>query len=72
MAQSRKKGASGGRASARSSSRKARPSAEVEVVEEETGYGFEEGVIFVTTLLLIVAFVMVDKARGAYGEGLFF
>lgn len=72
MAKARKQAASSGRATARSTSRKARPSAEVEVVEEEAGYGFEEGIIFITTVVLVVAFVLVDKARGVYGEGLFF
>lgn len=60
-----------GRPAARSTSRKTRP-AEVEIVEEEGGFGFEEGVIFITSIVLIAAFIMVDMARGAYGEGMFF
>ena len=69
MARARKQ--SGGRPAARSTSRKERP-AEVEIVEEEGGFGFEEGIVFITSIVLVVAFVMVDMARGGYGEGMFF
>lgn len=62
---------SGGRASGRTASKK--PSrASVEVVEEEAGLGIAEGVILATSVVLLAAFLMLDKARGGYGEGMFF
>ena len=74
MARSRKKATPSRRGSGDSApARSARtPRATVDVVEEESGLGLEEGIVFFTTILLIVAFIMIDKARGAYGEGLFF
>lgn len=71
MARARKQASGGSRQSTRSTSRKTR-TAEVEVVEEDEGFGFEEGIIFITTVVLVVAFLLIDKARGAYGEGMFF
>ena len=76
MARSRKKATPsrrGGSGDSAAPARSARtPRATVDVVEEESGLGLEEGIVFFTTILLIVAFIMIDKARGAYGEGLFF
>jgi hypothetical protein len=75
MARSRKKsGGLGASRAPRSQSRK-KPTpiaVEVEVVEEEKGLGMEDAVIIVTTIILLVAFLMIDKDRGKYGEGLFF
>ncbi|MCP5022753.1 MAG: hypothetical protein GY930_13390 [bacterium] len=48
------------------------PRASVDVVEEESGFGLEEGIVFFTTVLIIVAFLFLDKGLGAYGEGMFF
>ncbi len=45
--------------------------AEVEIVEESGGTGWEAGVAIVTSLLLVAAIVCVDMMRGWYGEGLF-
>ena len=47
--------------------------AEVEVVSEDSGMGFEAGVAIVTAVILLVAVLMVDYDRGAnYGEGMLF
>ncbi|MFT6110601.1 MAG: hypothetical protein ACJA2W_003528 [Planctomycetota bacterium] len=46
---------------------------EIEVVEEEGGMGVDDGIILMTTLILLVAFLMVDYNRGKnYGEGMLF
>lgn len=51
----------------------AAPAAEVEVVEESGGLTIDDGIPIMTTILLIVAFVLVDYALGTqYGEGMFF
>jgi len=47
-------------------------SAEVEVLEEEGQGDIETGIIITTTIVLLVAFLMVDHLRGAFGGGLFF
>lgn len=62
---------SGGRASGRPASKKS-SRASVEVVEEDAGLGIAEGVILATAVVLLAAFIMLDKARGSYGEGMFF
>jgi len=49
-----------------------RPSAEVEVVGEAPGEGVETGILVITTLVLLAAFLYVDSLRGIYGEGMFF
>ena len=76
MARSRKKATPPRRAGSGESEAPARagraPRATVDVVEEEKGIGLEEAIVFFTTILLIVAFIMIDQARGAYGEGMFF
>lgn len=72
------KGRSGG--SRRGSSKTAAPARkaeavidDIEVVEEEGGLGIDDGIVFMTTLLLLVGFLMVDYNRGkTYGEGMFF
>jgi len=51
---------------------KSSASADVEVVEEAGGLGIEDGVILGTFLALFLAFILIDKSRGAYGEGMFF
>lgn len=73
MARPRKPAAGGrtARSSSRSTSRKSKAEA-VEIVEEESGLSMSDAVIIVTTLVLIGAFVMLDKSRGSYGEGMFF
>lgn len=77
MARSRARGARPAAAAPKrqaKSRRKAAPAAiaEVEVVEEEKGLGIDDGVVIVTTLCLLVAFLFVDALRGQYGTGLFF
>ncbi len=61
----------GARTSTRSTSRKSRVS-EVEESTDDGGLGLTEGIVFVTTIILIAAFVTIDMARGKYGEGMFF
>ncbi|MGB0333629.1 MAG: hypothetical protein ACPGPE_17615 [Planctomycetota bacterium] len=47
--------------------------AEVEVVSEESGMGFEAGLAIMTTIILLAAVLMIDYDRGAhYGEGMLF
>ncbi|HPF14796.1 MAG: hypothetical protein H6830_11445 [Planctomycetes bacterium] len=74
MAQTRKKASSARRTGAAETPKASAraPRASVDVVEEEKGFGLEEGIVFFTTILLIVAFFMIDRARGSYGEGMFF
>lgn len=46
---------------------------EVEVVEEKKGMGWEGGVAIITTILLVIAILCVDKDLGAkFGQGTFF
>ena len=71
MARSRRKAPSP-REATRTKSRKAAAAVEVEVVEEEGGLGMEDGMLIVTSLVLLVAFFFVDYGRGAYSEGMFF
>jgi hypothetical protein len=40
--------------------------------EEAKGLDFESGTALVTTIVLLVAFLFVDHARGVYGNGLLF
>ena len=73
MARTRKKPAprrSGG--GAKEGSKARTPRASVDVVEEESGFGLEEGIVFFTTILVIAAFLFLDQARAGYGEGMFF
>ena len=82
MAQSRKKGAAApARPATRSESKKpaakapraAAPAASVEIVEEEKGLGIDDGILGLTTIVLLAAFLMLDYHRGKnYGEGMFF
>jgi len=47
--------------------------AEVEVVSEESGMGFEAGLAIMTTIILFAAVLMIDYDRGThYGEGMLF
>jgi hypothetical protein len=39
---------------------------------EGDSLGFFGGMAIVTAVLLLLAFVMMDKFRGGYGEGIFF
>lgn len=39
---------------------------------EGEGLGFFAGMAIATSVLLLLAFVMIDKYRGGYGEGIFF
>ena len=46
---------------------------DIEVVEEVGGMGIDDGIVFMSTILLIVALLMVDYDRGKnYGEGVLF
>lgn len=57
------------------SSRRSAPSevAEVEIVSEESGLGFEVALAIITTVVLLAAVIMIDYDRGAnYGEGMLF
>ena len=69
MAKKRAKASKSGRSA--KSARSARP-VEVEVVEESAGMGWEGGVAIVTTLILLVAWLLVDKQLGIYDSGVFF
>ncbi len=53
-------------------SKKPAPAAEVEVVEEAGGEGIDTGIVVITSIILVVAFVFVDQLRGVFGEGMFF
>ncbi|TAJ13461.1 MAG: hypothetical protein EPO68_13190 [Planctomycetota bacterium] len=44
----------------------------VAVQPEGEGLGFFAGMAIATSVLLLLAFVMIDKYRGGYGEGIFF
>ncbi|MDP6740979.1 MAG: hypothetical protein QF404_13300, partial [Planctomycetota bacterium] len=59
MARSSKKRGSRGSSKARKE-KKAAPAAEVEVVEEGKGMGMEDGMVIVTTVILIATCLMVD------------
>jgi hypothetical protein len=39
---------------------------------EGEGLGFFAGMAIATSVLLVLAFLMIDKFRGGYGEGIFF
>ena len=68
--------AKGGAKRAAKSKKAAAPAvAEVEGGEEEKGMGIDDGVVLMTTVLLVVAFVMVDYVLGSHyggkGTGIF-
>ena len=44
---------------------------EVEVVDDDDGGDIDSGIAIATSIILLVAFLMMDKMRGMYGEGLF-
>jgi hypothetical protein len=74
MARSRSKKKGGKSASKSRKSKKAEVSAdEVEVVEESKILGIDDGMVIVTTLVLIAAFVFTDYLLGVdYAKGWFF
>ena len=46
---------------------------EIEIVEEEGGMGVDDGIVIITTIMLLVGFLMLDYHRGKhYGEGMMF
>jgi hypothetical protein len=54
-------------------SEKKAPAAEVEVVEEKRGMGWEDGVAVITTIVIVVAILCVDYDLGhKFGAGMFF
>ncbi|MFT4542094.1 MAG: hypothetical protein ACI841_004092 [Planctomycetota bacterium] len=73
MARSRSRNQSGSsRATPAARSRKT-AAPEVEVVEESKGQGIEDGIIIITTVLLLVAVLLVDYiAATHYDTGTFF
>jgi hypothetical protein len=74
MARSRSKKKSGKPAKKSRKSKKADVSVdEVEVVEESKSLGIDDGMVIVTTLILIAAFVFTDYLLGVdYAKGWFF
>ena len=74
MARSSSRSKRGGKPSKSRKSKKAEVTAdEVEVVEESRSLGIDDGMVIVTTLLLIAAFVFTDYLLGVdYAKGWFF
>jgi hypothetical protein len=70
MAKSSPRGGRGQPARAAAKSKKA--AADVEVTEEAPGIGIEAGVAILTALVLVGAFLLVDKMQGMNGNGIFF
>ena len=62
----------GGGRKATSKSASRAPAADVEIVEESAGGGWETGVAIVTTIVLVIAILLVDAERGSLGTGTFF
>lgn len=48
------------------------PRTEVEIVEEDSGPGWETGVAILTALLILAAILITDYGLGFSGEGIFF
>lgn len=70
---SKKRGSRGGSGSKGRKEKKAAPAAEVEVVEEGKGMGMEDGMVIVTTVILIATILMVDYHMASYfQDGTFF
>ncbi len=70
---SKKRGSRGGSGSKARKEKKAAPAAEVEVVEEGKGMGMEDGMVIVTTVVLIATCLMVDYHMASYfQDGQFF
>ena len=70
---SKKRGSRGGSVSKARKEKKAAPAAEVEVVEEGKGMGMEDGMVIVTTVVLITTILMVDYHMASYfQDGMFF
>lgn len=73
MAARRNAGAATGRDSRVRSRQGEEAKSTVVVVEEQRGLGFADALILGTTVLLIAAFVMMDKVLGVhFGGGMFF
>ncbi len=59
--------------SSRATTSKTTEVAEVDIVEEAPGMGWESGVAIITALMLLVAILLVDYQLGRdYGAGAFF
>ena len=62
-----------GERQASSKSPRSKPAAEIEVVEEGGGMGIDDGIAIITTIVLLVAVLLVDYELGTnYGEGMVF
>jgi hypothetical protein len=74
MARSSSRSKRGGKPSKSRKSKKAEVAVdEVEVVEESKSLGIDDGMVIVTTLILIAAFVFTDYLLGVdYAKGWFF
>ena len=73
MARSKKRSAGRGRTQpAAKPARQRKPRAEVEVVDEESGPGWETGVAVLTGIIILVAILITDYNLGLSGEGIFF
>lgn len=76
MAKSRSRNQSGAAASRGATSARSRKSsapAEIEVVEESRGMGIDDGIIIITTVILLTAALVIDYVAATnYGEGTLF
>lgn len=63
------RGAQPARAAAKS---KRASSSDVEVVEEAPGLGTDAGIAVMTSVVLVIALVLLDMMQGKNGDGLFF
>lgn len=59
------------RQSRSTSSRRAAPAAEVEVVEEAEDGNIDSAIVMLTSVLLLAAILCVDALLGMYDKGLF-
>jgi hypothetical protein len=58
---------------ARAAAKSKKPaSSSVEVVEESPGIGTEAGMAIMTSVVLLIALVLVDMMQGKNGDGIFF
>jgi hypothetical protein len=69
-----RRGSTASRSTSSQSRKSAAPApAEVEVVEEEAGMGMEDGIVVLTTVILLTACLMVDYFVGSeFGTGMLF
>lgn len=76
MARSRSRGGAsrprGQRSQSLKSSSTTRAAQPVEVVEEGKGLGIDDGIVIMSAVLLLIAWLLVDYDKGRYGAGLFF